>query len=89
MLQCKAKSKMRGKRMKQAGPLIRVSTSRQLEGTSPEKQREAETALENGQGFALAHRQCWIIAGSGSPTERRGFRQAQAAAALRPRTLCH
>jgi DNA invertase Pin-like site-specific DNA recombinase len=40
--------------MEQAGALIRVSTSRQLEGRSLEKQQEAATALVNEQGLARA-----------------------------------
>jgi DNA invertase Pin-like site-specific DNA recombinase len=40
--------------MEQAGALIRVSTSRQLEGRSLEKQREAATAPANERGLARA-----------------------------------
>jgi len=62
--------------MKQAGALIRVSTSRQLEGTSPEKQLEGVRALAVSQGFAIADVHAWTMAESGNLRERAGFRLA-------------
>ena len=62
--------------MKQAGALIRVSTSRQLEGTSPDKQLEGVRALAASQGFAIADVHAWTMAESGNLRERAGFRLA-------------
>ena len=64
-----------------AGTIIRVSTSKQLEGTSPEKQLEGIRALANEQGFSIAEEHTWIVAESGSLRDRTGFHQARQAAA--------
>ena len=63
--------------MKQAaGAIIRVSTSRQLEGTSPEKQLEGVRGLAAAQGFDIADAHTWAMAESGNLRERTGFRLA-------------
>ncbi len=64
-----------------AGAIIRVSTARQLEGTSPEKQLEAMRALASEQGCELADRHVWQIAESGASRHRVSFASALAAAA--------
>ncbi len=64
-----------------AGTIIRVSTSKQLEGTSPEKQLEGIRALANEQDFSIAEEHTWIVAESGSLRDRTGFHQARQAAA--------
>lgn len=65
--------------MRQAGAIIRVSTSRQLEGTSPEKQIELICSLAKSQGYEILKTHLWILAESGSLRERAGFREALAA----------
>ena len=62
--------------MKQAGAIIRVSTAKQLEGTSPEKQLEAVRFLADAQGYELEDRHAWQMAESGGLRERAGFRLA-------------
>ena len=62
--------------MNRAGALVRVSTSKQLEGTSPDKQLEAIRALADEQGFAVPEEHTWLVAESGSLRDRTGFRQA-------------
>ena len=62
--------------MNQAGALIRVSTERQLAGTSPEKQLEKIQELAIQQGYALEVEHTWRIAESGAKQERLGFAQA-------------
>lgn len=62
--------------MKQAGALIRVSTERQLDGTSPEKQLEKIQELATQQGYALEVEHTWRIAESGAKQDRLGFKQA-------------
>lgn len=67
--------------MKKAGAIIRVSTTRQLEGTSPEKQREAIIRFAEHQGFELTEENIWEIAESGSSRDREGFRLSLQASA--------
>jgi len=62
--------------MKQAGALIRVSTERQLEGTSPEKQLEKIHELAKRQGYSINKENTWMIAESGAKQDRLGFSQA-------------
>jgi len=50
--------------MKQADALIRVSTERQLEGTSPEKQLEKIHELAKIQGYSIGMEHTWKIAES-------------------------
>ena len=64
-----------------AGAIIRVSTTRQLEGTSPEKQTEKILALADQQGYDIDPNHIWQLAESGGSRERVGF-----AAALRAGT---
>lgn len=66
--------------MRQAGAIIRVSTSKQLEGTSPEKQAEAIAVLAAEQGFELNHSRAWVLAESGKLRDRLGFHKALDAA---------
>jgi site-specific DNA recombinase len=62
--------------VKQAGALIRVSTERQLEGTSPEKQLEKIHEFAEKQGFAISIENTWKIAESGAKKDRLGFAEA-------------
>jgi len=62
--------------MKQAGALIRVSTERQLEGTSPEKQLEKIHELAEKQDFSISIENTWKIAESGAKKDRLGFSEA-------------
>ena len=62
--------------MKKAGAIIRVSTTKQLEGTSPEKQREVILNLAEKQGFKLDKNDIWALAESGYSRERLGFQNA-------------
>ena len=62
--------------MNQAGALIRVSTVRQLEGTSPEKQLEKIHNLAKNQGYLISDENTWMIAESGAKQDRLGFKQA-------------
>ena len=64
-----------------AGAIIRVSTARQLEGTSPEKQLEAMRSLAAEQGCELSDRHVWQIAESGASRHRVSFASALTAAA--------
>ena len=64
-----------------AGAIIRVSTARQLERTSPEKQLEAIQVLAGEQGFELAAAHIWRIAESGARRQRLSFQIAHRAAA--------
>ncbi|MFV2045249.1 MAG: recombinase family protein, partial [Anaerolineales bacterium] len=66
--------------MNRAGALIRVSTSKQLEGTSPEKQIELIRELATEQGYELHDRHAWLVAESGAKRERVSFREALTAA---------
>ena len=61
---------------KNAGALIRVSTAKQLDGTSPEKQLEAIQRLAHEQGFVINEKHIWMLAESGFSREREGFREA-------------
>ena len=61
--------------MNQAGALIRVSTERQLEGTSPEKQLETIQQLASRHGYALNPENIWQVAESGAKQDRLGFSQ--------------
>ena len=65
---------------KKAGAIIRVSTTRQLEGTSPEKQYERIVALANEQGYDLQEDNIWRLAESGNLRDREGFQEALKAA---------
>lgn len=67
--------------MKQAGAIIRVSTARQLDGTSPDKQLEAILDLSNKHGFEISPNHIWQTAESGSlrGEAREGFQSALAA----------
>ena len=62
--------------MRQAGAIIRVSTSKQLEGTSPEKQLEAIRACAAEQAFEVDPSRPWILAESGNSRDRAGFAEA-------------
>ena len=53
-----------------------MSTERQLEGTSPEKQLEKIKQLASQQGYALEPEHIWMIAESGAKQDRLGFKQA-------------
>ena len=64
-----------------AGAIIRVSTARQLEGTSPGKQLESMKALAAQQGFELASQHSWQTAESGAKRDRASFASALVAAA--------
>jgi site-specific DNA recombinase len=66
--------------MKKAGAIIRVSTARQLEGTSPDKQIEAISMLAGKQGYELIDEHIWQLAESGGARDRAGFREALKAA---------
>ena len=59
-----------------AGAIIRVSTTRQLEGTSPEKQIERIRGLADAQGYDIAQKHIWQLAESGGSRERVGFAEA-------------
>jgi site-specific DNA recombinase len=59
-----------------AGAIIRVSTTRQLEGTSPEKQIEKIRGLAGAQGYDLDQNHIWQLAESGGSRERAGFAEA-------------
>ena len=62
--------------MNRAGAIIRVSTAKQLEGTSPEKQLEAVRLLADAQGHKLEDHHIWRMAESGGLRDRAGFRLA-------------
>ena len=64
-----------------AGAIIRVSTSKQLEGTSPEKQLEGVRSLAAAHGFDVADAHAWTLAESGNLRDRAGFRGALEAVA--------
>ena len=66
--------------MEKAGAIVRVSTTRQLEGTSPEKQLEAILNLARAQGYQVDEDLQWMMAESGNLRERQGFKDALAAA---------
>lgn len=66
--------------MEKAGAIIRVSTAKQLEGTSPEKQLEKIQVLAKNQEYVIDHKNIWNVAESGSVRERMGFTQAIQAA---------
>ena len=59
-----------------AGAIIRVSTTRQLEGTSPEKQIEKILGLAHAQGYDIDQKHIWQLAESGGSRERVGFAEA-------------
>lgn len=64
--------------MKQAGAIIRVSTTKQLDGTSPEKQIENILAFASSQGYEIKSEHIWQNAESGSlrGEDREGFQQS-------------
>src|SRR3972149_9253702 len=62
--------------MLKAGAIVRVSTTRQLDGTSPEKQLEAILKFAKTQNFRIEPGHVWQIAESGSLKERAGFNAA-------------
>jgi site-specific DNA recombinase len=66
--------------MENAGALIRVSTAKQLAGTSPDKQREAIQELATQHGYSIDDLHNWTIAESGSLRERAGYQNALSAA---------
>ena len=68
--------------MKRAGALIRVSTARQLEGTSPEKQLESILTLARAQSYELQENHIWQLAESGGLRDRAGFHEALKVAEL-------
>lgn len=59
-----------------AGAIIRVSTTRQLEGTSPEKQIERILALADVHGYEIDQKHIWQLAESGGSRERVSFAEA-------------
>jgi len=67
--------------MKKAGAIIRVSTTRQLEGTSPEKQLEKILIVASEQGHEIDRKYIWQLAESGGARERVGFSEALKAGA--------
>jgi site-specific DNA recombinase len=67
--------------MKKAGAIIRVSTPRQLEGTSPEKQLEKILVVASEQGYEIDQKYIWQLAESGGARERVGFSEALKAGA--------
>jgi len=62
--------------MKKAGAIVRVSTTRQLDGTSPEKQIEKIIALASAQEYEIDQKYIWQLAESGGSRERVGFVEA-------------
>ena len=62
--------------MNKAGALIRVSTAKQLEGTSPEKQLERILSVASDQGFTIEQKHIWTLAESGASRDRAGFKEA-------------
>ena len=66
--------------MDKAGAIIRVSTAKQLEGTSPEKQLEAILSLAKDQDYQVDEDLRWMLAESGNLRERQGFKDALTAA---------
>ena len=66
--------------MEKAGTIIRVSTAKQLEGTSPEKQLERIQVLASHQDYVIEDQHVWKVAESGSLRERVGFTLAIQAA---------
>jgi len=66
--------------MKRAGAIIRVSTERQLENTSPETQRLEILRVARNHGFFLDEQDIWTVAESGASKHRKGFQLALEAA---------
>ena len=64
-----------------AGAIIRVSTTRQLEGTSPEKQIERILALAGTHKYEIDQKHIWQLAESGGSRERVSFAEALKAGA--------
>ena len=62
--------------MKNAGAIIRVSTIKQLDGTSPDKQLDTIQALADEQGCIIDPGNIWKIAESGNLIDREGFNNA-------------
>ncbi len=64
--------------MKPAGAIIRVSTAKQLDGTSPEKQIETIFEFAHNQGYEISPDHLWQSAESGSLKSeyREGFQHA-------------
>lgn len=67
---------------KSAGAIIRVSTSKQLDGTSPEKQVENILAFAEAQGYEIKSEHIWQNAESGGlrGEQREGFQHSLRAA---------
>lgn len=62
--------------MNKAGAIIRVSTIKQLDGTSPDKQLVAIQTLASEQGYTIEPANIWKLAKSGNLIDREGFRNA-------------
>ncbi|MGA7193615.1 MAG: recombinase family protein [Anaerolineales bacterium] len=62
--------------MNKAGAIIRVSTVKQLDGTSPDKQLVAIQTLASEQGYIIEPANIWKLAESGNLIDREGFRNA-------------
>jgi site-specific DNA recombinase len=62
--------------MKKAGAIIRVSTIKQMDGTSPDKQLITVQTLADEQGYTIEPDNIWKLAESGNLIDREGFRSA-------------
>jgi site-specific DNA recombinase len=65
-----------------AGAIVRVSTVKQLDGTSPDKQLAAIQSFAIEQGYSIEPDNIWKLAESGNIIDREGFRNALNAATL-------
>jgi DNA invertase Pin-like site-specific DNA recombinase len=66
--------------MNKAGAIVRVSTVKQLDGTSPDKQLSAIQTFADEQEYYIEPANIWKLAESGNLTDREGFRSALNAA---------
>jgi site-specific DNA recombinase len=62
--------------MKKAGAIVRVSTIKQMDGTSPDKQLITIQTLADEQGYIIEPDNIWKLAESGNLIDREGFRSA-------------
>ena len=68
--------------MNKAGAIVRVSTVKQLDGTSPDKQLAAIQSFADEQGYSIKSENIWKLAKSGNISDREGFRSALDAASM-------
>ena len=68
--------------MNKAGAIVRVSTVKQLDGTSPDKQLASIQSFADEQGYSIEPDNIWKLAESGNMIDREGFRSALNAATL-------